>query len=87
MSVSFDELDVVLERGVKGLAEIAGESGRLWESRNADEERADIERIEALGVRAIAGNFASEEAVVRHDADHVADALLALGGPALAGRG
>jgi hypothetical protein len=47
----------------------------------------DIDRIETLGVRAIAGNFASEEAVVRHDADHVADALLALGGPALAGRG
>ena len=28
---------------------------------------ADIERIEALGVRCIAGDFASEESVVRHD--------------------
>jgi uncharacterized cofD-like protein len=46
----------------------------------------DIDRIEALGVRAIAGDFASEETVVRHEAGRVADALLALGGAALAGR-
>ena len=38
----------------------------------------DIERIEALGVRCIAGNFASEENVVRHAADRVTEALLAL---------
>jgi uncharacterized cofD-like protein len=47
---------------------------------------ADLERIEALGVHAIAGNFASEEAVVRHDAGRVTRALLALGATALAGR-
>ena len=46
----------------------------------------DIERIEALGVRCIAGDFASEESVVRHAADRVTDALLALGRTALAGR-
>lgn len=40
---------------------------------------ADLERIEALGVRCIAGNFASEENVVRHDADRVTAALLKLG--------
>ena len=39
---------------------------------------ADIERIEALGVHCITGNFASEESVVRHAADRVADALLKL---------
>jgi uncharacterized cofD-like protein len=38
----------------------------------------DIERIEALGVRCIAGNFASEATVVRHAADRVTDALLKL---------
>ena len=41
---------------------------------------ADIERIEALGVRVIPGHFAGEESVVRHAADRVTDALLALGG-------
>jgi uncharacterized cofD-like protein len=45
----------------------------------------DIERIEALGVRAITGNFASEESVVRHAAGRVTGALLALGGAAVAG--
>jgi uncharacterized cofD-like protein len=39
---------------------------------------ADVERIEALGVRCIAGDFASEENVVRHAAGRVADTLLEL---------
>ena len=47
---------------------------------------ADLDRIEALGVRAIAGNFASEESVVRHDAGRVTGALLALGTVARTGR-
>ncbi len=38
----------------------------------------DIERIEALGVRCIAGDFASEENVVRHTASRVADTVLEL---------
>jgi len=38
----------------------------------------DIERIEALGVRCIARDFASEGAFVRHAADRVTDALLEL---------
>jgi uncharacterized cofD-like protein len=40
---------------------------------------ADVERIQALGVRCIAGDFASEENVVRHAPDRVTNALLALG--------
>lgn len=40
---------------------------------------ADIERIEALGVKCIAGDFASEENVVRHATGRVADTLLQLG--------
>jgi uncharacterized cofD-like protein len=47
----------------------------------------DIERIEALGVRVITGDFASEENVVRHYADRVSSALLSLGNEALARRG
>jgi 2-phospho-L-lactate transferase/gluconeogenesis factor (CofD/UPF0052 family) len=39
---------------------------------------ADIERIQSLGVRCIAGNFASEETVVRHAPGRVTGALLAL---------
>lgn len=40
---------------------------------------ADIERIEALGVQCIAGNFASEETVVRHNSARVTETLLELG--------
>lgn len=40
---------------------------------------ADVERIEAMGVRCIAGDFASEGSVVRHAAGRVTGALLALG--------
>ena len=40
---------------------------------------ADVERIEKLGVRCIAGDFASEGSVVRHAANRVTGALLALG--------
>jgi hypothetical protein len=47
---------------------------------------ADIERIEALGVRCITGDFASEDNLVRHAADRVTGALLALGSAALADR-
>jgi len=40
---------------------------------------ADVDRIQALGVRCIIGDFASEGNVVRHAADRVADVLLSLG--------
>jgi uncharacterized cofD-like protein len=43
----------------------------------------DIERVQALGVRVIAGHFSSEENVVRHAADRVTDTLLGLGQAAL----
>ena len=41
--------------------------------------QVDVERIEKLGVRCITGDFASEENVVRHAANRVTGALLALG--------
>lgn len=46
---------------------------------NASPIEADIERIEALGVRCITGNFASEDNVVRHSSNRVTEALLSLG--------
>jgi uncharacterized cofD-like protein len=39
---------------------------------------ADIDRIEALGVQCITGNFADEEDVLRHNPDRITDALLSL---------
>jgi uncharacterized cofD-like protein len=39
----------------------------------------DIERIEALGLRVVPGNFAAEGDTLRHNADRVAETLLDLG--------
>ena len=55
------------------------------------EERAtpifpDIERIEAMGIRCIAGNFANEGGLLRHESSRVTNTLLRLGQEALAGR-
>jgi len=44
----------------------------------------DIDAIEALGVRCVAGDFGSEETKVRHAASRVTGALLALGRAAVA---
>lgn len=46
---------------------------------NASPIEADIGRIEALGVRCIAGDFASEDSVVRHNSNRVTSELLMLG--------
>ena len=50
-----------------------------YEAEGASPIAADVERIQSLGVRCITGDFASEENVVRHAADRVAQALLELG--------
>ena len=39
----------------------------------------DVERIEALGIRCIAGNFSAEGGVLRHAADRVAETVLRIG--------
>jgi len=49
LRLTHDQLDVVLARGVKGIADIAGETGRIWESRDPDEEAEDIRHIEDEG--------------------------------------
>lgn len=58
-----------------------------YATENASPIEADIERIQSLGVRCITGHFAVEDNVVRHDANRVASALLALGHSAVRTRG
>ena len=50
-----------------------------YAAQNASPIEADVERIEAMGVRCVTGDFVSEGAVVRHAAGRVTGALLALG--------
>jgi len=50
-----------------------------YAAENAAPIEADIERIEAMGIRCITGDFVSEGNVVRHEARRVTEALLAIG--------
>jgi uncharacterized cofD-like protein len=76
----------IFDYALVNTATFSPETLARYADQSASPIEADIERIEALGVRCIAGNFASEESVVRHAAGRVTGALLALGGAALAGR-
>ena len=75
LRLTLDELDVVLARGVKGVREIAGETGRIWEARDADEEADDIRHIEDFG--SMPGD---PDAVSQRAKDRGKDQLGTLGG-------
>ena len=72
----------IFDYAIINTAPFSAETLTRYAAERAAPIEADIERVEALGVRCITGNFASEESVVRHNATHVADTLLALGAKA-----
>jgi len=76
----------IFDYALVNTAAFSPETLARYAAQSAGPIEADIERIEALGVQCITGNFASEEAVVRHAAGRVTDALLTLGGATLAKR-
>jgi len=76
----------VFDYALVNTASFSPETLARYALQDASPIEADIERIEALGVRCITGDFASEENVVRHAAGRVTGALLALGSAAFASR-
>jgi len=76
----------IFDYALVNTARFQPETLERYAAENASPIEADIDRIEALGVRCIAGDFASEGAVVRHAAGRVTSALLALGQAHLARR-
>ena len=77
----------IFDYALVNTAPFSPETLARYATQNAAPIIPDIERIEALGVRCIAGDFASEESVVRHAAGGVTNTLLKLGQAALARRG
>lgn len=69
----------IFDYAIVNTAPFSAETIARYAAERAAPIEADIKRIEALGVRCIAGDFASEENVVRHDSAHVTAALLKLG--------
>ena len=68
----------IFDYAVVNTGEFSIETVNRYASEGAAPIVPDIERIEKLGVRCIVGNFASEESVVRHRANRVADTVLEL---------
>lgn len=69
----------IFDFAIVNTAKFSPETLSRYAAENASPIEADIERVERLGVRCIAGDFASEDSVVRHAANRVTGALLALG--------
>jgi len=76
----------IFDYALVNTAPFSAETLARYEAELASPIEADIERIKALGVKVIAGDFASEESVVRPDSDRVTAALLTLGRAAVKNR-
>jgi uncharacterized cofD-like protein len=57
---------------------VSEETRARYAAEGADVIQPDVERIEALGIRCITGNFAAEGDVLRHASDRVAAQVLSL---------
>jgi uncharacterized cofD-like protein len=69
----------IFDYALVNTAPFSPETLARYEAEGASAIVPDVERIQALGVQCIAGDFASEDAVVRHAYGRVTGALLALG--------
>jgi uncharacterized cofD-like protein len=68
----------IFDYALVNTAPVSRELRERYAAQGAETTIADIDRIEALGVQCITGNFAAEGDVLRHAADRVTDALLSL---------
>jgi uncharacterized cofD-like protein len=68
----------IFDYALVNTAPVSEEIRARYAAEGAEITVADTERIEALGIHCITGNFAAEGDVLRHAADRVANALLSL---------
>jgi len=69
----------IFDYAIVNIAPFSPQTLSRYAAERATPIEADVKAIEALGVRCVLGDFASEENVVRHAAGRVTGALLALG--------
>lgn len=69
----------IFDYAIVNTGKFSADTMARYAAQNASPIEADIERIEAMGVRCVTGDFVSEGAVVRHASGRVTGALLALG--------
>ena len=68
----------IFDYALVNTAPISAETRARYAAEGAEPIQPDIERIEALGIRCVTGNFAEEGNVLRHAADRVAAQVLQL---------
>ncbi len=68
----------VFDFAVVNTAPVSAELRKRYAAQGAEATIADVARIEAMGIQCVTGNFAEEGDVLRHAADRVSDAVLAL---------
>jgi uncharacterized cofD-like protein len=66
----------IFDYALLNTAPVSQELRERYAIEGAETIQPDIERIEAMGIRCITGNFAAEGDVLRHDAERVARAVL-----------
>ncbi len=65
LRLSKEELKIAVQEGVKGIRKIAKKEGRIWQSRNEEEEARDILHIEEQGSMAGRAQALSDRAIKR----------------------
>ncbi len=68
----------IFDYALVNTAPVSPELRERYAAQGAEVTVADVDRIEALGITCITGDFAAEGDVLRHAADRVTDALMAL---------
>ncbi len=69
----------IFDYAIVNTAPFSPQTLKRYAAEGASPIEADVDRIESLGVRCVAGDFASEENLVRHSSARITGALLALG--------
>ncbi len=68
----------IFDYAIINTAPVSKEVRERYAAEGAEITIADVDRVEALGIQCITGNFAAEGDVLRHAADRVTSALLSL---------
>jgi len=68
----------IFDYALVNTAPVSAAVRKRYAAEGAEVTVADVEKIEAIGIQVVTGNFAAEGDVLRHAADRVTDAVLAL---------
>lgn len=68
----------IFDYALVNTAPVSAAVRKRYAAEGAEATIADVEKVEALGIQVVTGNFAAEGDVLRHAADRVTDAVLAL---------